>query len=214
LAGSGTFSFADGVGTVAMFNQPYGVAVSSSVNVFVCDISNNRIRVINSAGKLFIINISCIVNQTMLCAVFEGVVGTFAGSGATGFADGLATNAMFSSPQGVAISSNEDVYVADRDNSRIRVINSAGEPCHQCVVVVFETDGSSGQVTTLAGSGALSFADGVGTAAAFYNPRAVAISSYGAAYVGDQYNNRIRIINTGGTCVKLGSQCKYVNEIS
>ena len=44
LAGTGSEGFADGTGTAAQFNDPTGVAVDSSGNVFVADFSNHRIR--------------------------------------------------------------------------------------------------------------------------------------------------------------------------
>ena len=46
-------SFADGVGTQASFNNPYGVAVDASGNVFVADANNHRIRVILPTGGTF-----------------------------------------------------------------------------------------------------------------------------------------------------------------
>jgi DNA-binding beta-propeller fold protein YncE len=44
LAGDGTAGFADGMGTAAMFNIPYGVALDAVGNVYVADADNHRIR--------------------------------------------------------------------------------------------------------------------------------------------------------------------------
>ena len=51
LAGSGTASYGDGVGTAAMFYTPRGVSVDSSGTVYVADRANNRIRKISSSGN-------------------------------------------------------------------------------------------------------------------------------------------------------------------
>ena len=50
LAGDGSAGFTDGIGTAAMFNNPYSVAVSSSGTVYVADYSNTLIRMISPAG--------------------------------------------------------------------------------------------------------------------------------------------------------------------
>jgi len=91
---------AEGNAVVATFNAPAGVAVDSFGNVFVADSGNNLIRKITSAG----------------------VVTTLAGSGTDGHHDATGTAALFSSPQGVAVDSYDDVYVADTTNNRIRKI--------------------------------------------------------------------------------------------
>jgi sugar lactone lactonase YvrE len=141
------------MGTAASFNSPYGVAVDSSGNVYVADTNNQRIRKITP----------------------NGTVMTLAGAGDFGYADGIGTAASFGSPQGVAVDSSGNVYVADKDNSRIRKITP------------------NGTVTTLAG-GNEGYADGIGTAASFYSPSGVAVDSSGNVYVADSYNHRIRKI--------------------
>ena len=163
LAGSGTANFADGTGLAASFNNPQGVAVDSSNNVYIGDTTNNRICKITPAG----------------------VVTTLAGSGSNSFADGTGAAASFRSPIGVAVDSSGNVYVGDADNHRIRKITPAGV------------------VTTFAGSGSSSFADGTGTAASFNNPRGIAVDSSGNFYVADNGNNRIRKITPAGVVTTL-----------
>jgi sugar lactone lactonase YvrE len=103
LAGS-TRGYADGNGTAAKFDYPYGVAVNSEGTVYVADGSNHRIRKITPGG----------------------VVTTLAGSGTYGFANGNGTAAKFYSPYGVAVDSAGKVYVADANNHRIRKITPDG----------------------------------------------------------------------------------------
>ena len=104
LAGKNAFLFADGIGTGASINQPIGVAVDTSGNVYVADTYNHRIRKITSGG----------------------VVSTLAGSVSFFFADGIGTGASFNKPSGVAVDTSGNVYVADTNNHRIRKITSGG----------------------------------------------------------------------------------------
>ena len=107
LAGSGTFTRADGTGTGASFVSPFAIARDGNGNLFVTDFTSGR-------GT-----IRKIVAST-------GVVSTIAGNGTQGFADGIGTNAMFSATfSGIAVDAAGFVYVADGNNNRIRKINPA-----------------------------------------------------------------------------------------
>ena len=206
LAGSSS-GYMDGTGTAAQFNNPSGVAVDSSGNVYVADRINHRIRKIDSTG----------------------VVTTLAGSTSTGDDDGTGTAAKFNQPYGVAVDSSGHVYVADRINHRIRKISPTGVVTTLAgsssgymdgtgtaaqfswsagVAVdssghVYVADSNNhrirkisptGVVSTFAGSTS-GYMDGTLAAAKFNGPTGVAVDSSGNVYVADYNNNRIRKIS-------------------
>ena len=121
----------------------------------------------------------------------SGYVTTFAGSGALSSVDGNGTAASFYYPFGIVVDQNDQIFISDSSGNRIRKMTTAG------------------QVTTFAGSGAASFANGQGTSAAFSRPYGIALSSNGFIYVADFTNNRVRkvSISTGivSTVVGTGS---------
>ena len=158
LAGASTADLVEGNGTNARFRTPYGMMINAAGNIYVTDAGNHRIRMVTPAG----------------------VVSTFAGSGAGGFAEGFRTSAQFNFPSGIAQDAAGNIYVADNYNYRIRKINSMG------------------MVSTLAGSGTGGFADGTGGAAQFLTPISVVVDAAGNVYVTDAVNNRIRKITPEG----------------
>src|SRR5208282_5277818 len=97
----------------------------------------------------------------------KGEVKILAGGTTPGSADGTGTSASFNHPMGVAVDSTGNVYVADTANNVIRKISPKGE------------------VTTLAGGGKGSAANGLGVAASFNWPTGMAVDVSGNIYVAD-----------------------------
>ncbi len=50
VAGNGYFHYGDGLGTMALFYNPYSLDVDLARNIYVADTSNYRIRKISSSG--------------------------------------------------------------------------------------------------------------------------------------------------------------------
>jgi len=155
---AGTFATAgslDGAGTTALFNEPIGIAIDGSGNLYVADAGNDTIRKVTSAG----------------------VVSTIAGSaGQAGTKDGAAAIARFNSPRGISVDGSGNLYVADSANGIVREITSAGV------------------VTTLAGSpGSFASGAGIGANAFFDVPVATAVDSKGNVYVTNNLGNTISI---------------------
>ena len=205
LAGS-TSGSADGTGTAAQFNGPYGVAVDSSGQVYVADFSNNRIRKIDPTGVVTTLAGSSYgyMDGTGTAARFRYPTGVAVDSSgqvyvadllnnrirkisptavvstlagsSSGYMDGTGTAAQFNQPSGVAVDSSGNVYVADFSNHRIRKISPAGV------------------VTTFAGSSS-GYMDGALADAKFNGPTGVAVDSSGFFYVADRDNHRIRKIS-------------------
>ena len=173
FAGNGTAGFLDGTGTAAQFEGPYDVAVDDAGNVYVSDTFNDAIRKITSAG----------------------VVTTFAGNGTYGFVDGVGAGAMFRTPQGIDIDADGNLYVADKNNQRIRKITP------------------NGTVTTLAGlGGAGASTDGDATVAQFSSPAGVAVDASGNVYVGDAGNHRIRKVTPAGVVSTLAGSTAGITD--
>jgi hypothetical protein len=159
IAGNGIAGFSGdgGVATAAELSSAAGLSVDASENIYVSDFSNNRVRLINSSG----------------------IISTYAGNGVTGFSGdgGPATAAAINGPTGAAIDNWGNLYIADRNNNRVRSVNS------------------SGVITTLVGNGINGFSGdgGPSTAAEMSNTNGVAVDASGNVYVSDTYNNyRIR----------------------
>lgn len=124
--------------------------------------------------------------------VYTATVGTLAGS-SSGYTDATGTAAQFSSPMGVAVDGEGNVYVSDHNNHKIRKITPQGV------------------VTTLAGS-AQGDALGTGSEAQFNYPYYLDTDAAGNVYVVDTHNHKIKKITPDGTVSLLaGSTGGYAD---
>ena len=233
LAGSaGVVGAADGNGSAALFNYPYGVAVDSAGNVYVTDQSSDTIRKIDTHAN----------------------VTTVAGSGLAGSMDGPGGVAQFNQPGGLAVDRAGNVYVADTGNATIRKVDTNGyvttlagsqgatgpddgpgmaalfnQPYGMAVDGagnVYVGDYGNDRIsigalappavlsinwlvapyafTNLAGQHGVTGAnDGNGGNAQFHSPAGVAVDSATNIYVVDQYNHAIRKIDPAGNVTTL-----------
>jgi uncharacterized repeat protein (TIGR03803 family) len=107
VAGDGTAGYSGdgGAATKAELDDPIGVGLDTSGNIYIGDFSNNRVRKVT---------------------VSTGIITTVAGDGTNGYSGdgGPATSAELSFPGGVEVDSAGNIYIADYGNSRIRKVNA------------------------------------------------------------------------------------------
>ena len=215
LAG-GTKGHQDGQGAAARFNFPVGVASRPDGGALVSDYSGHVIRSVSAGGAVATfagsgtagrqdgqgtaaqfnnpeqiardadgnLYVADTRNNLIRKVTPGGLVSTFAGTGEEGDKDGHCSEATFNQPSGVAVCpATGNIIVADSENHRVRVI-ILPDNC----------------VYTLAGS-TDGFADGVGLAAQFNDPRHVACDTAGEVYVADFNNNCVRKITVADRAV-------------
>lgn len=149
-----SYGYSEGAGANVRFNLITSIVVDSSGMVYVQDADNRRVRRIHPD---------------------TGVVTSIAGNGGYGTDDGTGTAARFSQAWGLAIDRDDNIYVMDSGNSKVRKVTLGGV------------------VTTIAG-GPQGYADGTSLDAQFYQPRGVGVGRDGTLYIADTHNRRIRMI--------------------
>ena len=170
LSGFGGFGGDGGPATNAQLASPVGVAVDGAGNLYIADRRNNRIRKVDSTGT----------------------ISTIAGTGEYGDDGddgdgGPATEARLRSPTGVAVDGAGNLYIADRNNHRIRKVDSTGT------------------ISTIAGTGNPAYYrgqagdHGPATNAQLLYPTGVALDGAGNLYIADEGQHRIRKVDSTGT---------------
>lgn len=179
VAGSGSPGYAgdNGLATLAQLNQPYGIAIDTSGNLYIADTGNNAVRMVNPSTGL----ITTIVGD---------------GSGTAGYSGdgGPAVQARLSSPSDVAVDSVGNVYIADWMNSAVRELTVSNG-----VISTIAGDGSG--KASYGGDG------GPATTAQLNRPFGIGLDNHGDLYIADTFNNRIREVNlaTGVISTVAGS---------
>lgn len=214
IAGNGITSYSGdgGPATAAELHAPAGVALDASGNIYIADLGNQRIRIVNTSG----------------------IISTFAGNGAQGFYGdgGQATAAELNRPSAVALDASGNLYIAEAGNNRIRKVNTSGiistiagngtgnfsgdgGPATDAEInnpfdVTIDTSGNiyiadhgnnrirmvntTGIINTIAGNGTANYSGdgGPATAAELKSPYGVAVDASNNIYIGDSFNQRIR----------------------
>ena len=128
LAGSAGISGAnDGTGIYALFNQPVGVTVDGTGNVFVADTVNCTVRKVASSGAV-----------TTLAGI----------AGIAGLGDGAGSSALFNQPRGITADSTGNLYVADTGNATIRRIAADGTVTTPSMTLATTTSAATSQTAT------------------------------------------------------------------
>ncbi|QMV43887.1 stalk domain-containing protein [Cohnella cholangitidis] len=163
--------YADGAIAKAKFNEPSGLVVDAKDNLYVSDRGNQRIRYFDFAKG----TVSTIAGGNQPApgtSIYAQNASYIVGD----FQDGVAANARFNGPEGLALTSDGSLLVADSENHAIRMIKD-------------------GQVTTVAGVPAeYGTADGVIGSARLNHPTDVALLADGRLAIADELGNKIRIL--------------------
>ena len=151
-----------GAAASAQLNNLRGVSVDISGNVYIADTYNNKIRKVTSIG----------------------IITTIAGTGTTGSSGdgGAAASAQLYSPYGVSVDISGNVYIADYNNHKIRMVTGTGI------------------ITTIAGTGTegSSGDGGAAISATLSTPHGVSVDISGNVYIADTYNSKIRMVSGTG----------------
>ncbi len=232
FAGSGYqgYSGDNGPALFASFDAPQGLVRDSSLNFYVADTTNNRVRKITPGG----------------------VISTIAGNGTSGYSGdgGPATQAQLNGPAGLALDTFGNLYITDYDNSVVRKVTSGGTittvagtgsagyngdnisaitaKLNNPFGIVVDSTGNlyiadrynnrirkvdtSGNISTYAGTGVAGyFGDGgPATTTPINQPLGLALDLTGNLFIAEYGGNRVRRIGTDGTVYTVagnGSCC-------
>ena len=199
------FSGDGGPATEAQLASPYGIAVDTAGNLYIADLDNNRLRRVDTQGRITTVvgpiiqgqlmrpggvavdgaknlYISSSENHKVYRLDSQQRITTIMGTGADGFSGdgGPATQAQLKSPVGMAVDAAGNLYIADNADNRIRRVDTQG------------------RITTIAGTGEEGFSGdgGPATVAKLSSPYGVAVDTSGNLYIADTHNSRVRRVDT------------------
>ena len=177
VAGNGIPGFGgDGQPAItARLPVPQGIALNKAGNLYIADGGLNRIRKVAAATGI-ITTVAGTSRYDAIRGLFPPAIGGFGGDG------GPATQALFNRPQHVGVDAAGNLYIGDLANNRVRKVDTQGI------------------ITTVVGTGTQGFAGdgGPATAAQIARPQSVVVDGAGNLYVSDNFNSRVRKVDTKG----------------
>jgi sugar lactone lactonase YvrE len=221
IAGTGIAGYSGdgGQATGAQLNRPTHVVFDQTVNLYITDANNQRVRKVDA---------------------LTGIITTLAGTGVAGYSGdgGPATSAELNFPDGVGLDGDGNLYIGDALNNRIRKVTAAtgvittvagngvagysgdggqatnaelnfpSRPALDAAGNLYiadyqnnrirRVDTSTGIIATVVGNGVGGFSGdgGLATIAELNGPISVTVDALGNLYIGDINNARIRVVNT------------------
>jgi RHS repeat-associated protein len=171
-----------GAATLALLDDPVGVAIDSSNDLYIADTANNRIQEVAAYGGTH-------WAQSMASGDIYTIAGSASGSSGSSGDGGTAASGLLSGPRSVATDPSGDLYIADTANNRVQEIAAAsGTQWGQSM--------STGDTYTIVGSSSGtsgSTGDGGGAAGALLGgPSQVVVDPSGDLYIADTANNRLQ----------------------
>jgi len=173
-----------GLAASAQLNYPGSVFVDGSGNIFIADTENSVIReIVAATGDI----------QTV--AGTPGVTCTAANPGCGD--NGPATSAQLGSPYAVLLDGSGNIYIADTDNSEIRVVNTGTAPITIAGVVIppgaIQTVAGNGTACTDSSSGCGD--NGSAIKAELDSPAGISLDAAGDIFIADTFNDAIREVS-------------------
>jgi sugar lactone lactonase YvrE len=204
--------------------KPRSAAIDADGNVFFPNISGGTEFKVFYVGGTAAAKLIMLENPT-LSSVLPGYVYQIAGSGTQGWGGdgGLATNAAVNQLRAIAVDSNENLYLSDGNTNGATANNN-----------IRKVNGTTGIITTLAGSGNCTYPvsgttgcpegtvnapdgdNGPATSASFTTAYGVWVDANNNVYVADVYNGRIRVIyqGTGSILGVTNPQTGYIYTVA
>jgi hypothetical protein len=169
VAGNGTAGSTGDtkLATLAELNQPWGVTLDISGNLYIADTANHRIREVTAS------------NDIITTVAGDGFMNSDGTGGYSGD-HGPATAAELNFPFAVAFDALGNMYIPDSANNRVRVVSPSG------IITTFAGTGIGGHT----GDG------GPANAADLWSPSGLAVDPAGNVYIADTQNNRIRKVSS------------------
>lgn len=160
-----------GLATHSVLEEPQGVAFDAHGNLYIADRDHDAIRKVDT----------------------NGIITTVAGTGVRGFSGdgGQATQAEIARPLSVAFDAANNMYIADENNHRIRMV-----------------DHTTGVITTVVGNGdnACGGDGGPAVDASIRDPNKIAFEPDGTMLVNDNECHNLRAIAPDGTISTLAQE--------
>jgi YD repeat-containing protein len=190
--GTGGYSGNGGLATSAKVDDPQGLAVDSSGNLYLTDLFESDVREVSAS---------------------TGDISISAGNGTVGYTGdgGPATSAELNYPGTLVVDSSDNLYITDWNNNVIRVVDhSTGDISTVVALSVADpglaVDSSGNLFTTLGGNSVVEMDPSRGSVTAlnapsggYYDPNSVVVDSLGDLYVANTYDNQIDEISRYGT---------------